>query len=127
MRYGSNLVAGLADTLSGAPIRAAVSIGWRRSIARWQLVGEKRRPEMSVSPPKARIVRDFNDPIVSSKIWMHLLPRGEIDTVFLTWTWQRVWWEVFGRGQLLLIVIERNEEPVAIAPLFCDGGMVFFV
>ncbi len=74
-----------------------------------------------------RIVRDFDEPSLGVVPWTRLLRRGDTDTVFLTWTWQRVWWEVFGRGQLLLVVAERQGEPVALAPLFCDGGMVFFV
>ena len=82
---------------------------------------------MTVFSATARVVCNFNDPAVASDRWTTLLRHGETDTVFLTWTWQRVWWEVFGRGQLLLVVVEREGEPIAITPLFRDGGMVFFV
>lgn len=30
-------------------------------------------------------------------------------------------------GQLMLILAERNGQPVALAPLFADSGMVYFV
>ena len=82
---------------------------------------------MAASTITTRVIRSFDDPALDSERWARLLCRGETDTVFLTWTWQRVWWEVFGRGQLLLVVVEREGNSVAIAPLFCDSGMVFFV
>ena len=53
--------------------------------------------------------------------------RSATDEIFQTIEWQRTWWETFGRGQLMLIVGERYGEPVALAPLFADCGMVFFV
>src|SRR5262245_18364060 len=74
-----------------------------------------------------KVLRRFDDPLLSFHWWSRLLSSGETDTVFLTWSWQRAWWDVFGRGQLLLAFVERNGEPVAVAPLFCDAGMVFFV
>jgi len=46
--------------------------------------------------------------------------------VFLTPWWQKAWWEIFGRGQLLLLGVFRRGELVGLAPLFADGGMVFF-
>ena len=82
---------------------------------------------MAASTLTTSVIRSFDDPALNSGRWNRLLCRGETDVVFLTWTWQRVWWEVFGRGQLLLVVVERDENLIAIAPLFCDCGMVFFV
>ena len=43
----------------------------------------------------------------------------------MTWQWQRNWWKHFGRGELLLIVVERDCETICIAPLFAEHGMVF--
>jgi CelD/BcsL family acetyltransferase involved in cellulose biosynthesis len=68
-------------------------------------------------------VRDEPGPF----LWQTLLERGQTNEVFLSWEWQSTWWESFGRGRLLLIIAELNEKPIAIAPLFADGGMVFFV
>ena len=69
----------------------------------------------------------FDDPIVAPARWQAALERGATDTVFLTPGWQRAWWESFGRGALLLWAIERDGQLRAIAPLFADCGMVFFV
>jgi len=43
-----------------------------------------------------------------------------------TLEWQRTWWSVFAKGTLLLLAAEREGETLAIAPFFCDEGMVFF-
>ncbi len=69
---------------------------------------------------------DSFDPDIVSK-WNELLPHGNTDAIFLTAQWQQTWWNVFGRGKLLIVVAQENEKPIAIAPLFADEGMVFFV
>ncbi len=74
-----------------------------------------------------RVVESFEDCAVGAARWQSVLERGETTEVFLTREWQSAWWECFGRGRLLLIVAERDQKPIAIAPLFADSGMVFFV
>ena len=76
---------------------------------------------------QTRILSGFDDPSFGREAWERLLHTGETDTVFLTWEWQRVWWEVFGRGELLLVVAERDGEVTALAPLYTDEGMIYFV
>jgi len=76
---------------------------------------------------RVQLFDDFADPALSRLDWRGLLASGDSDTVFLTWEWQRTWWEVFGRGKLLLVLAEQDGRAVACAPLFCDEGMVFFV
>ena len=72
------------------------------------------------------VVDGFDDPRVTAERWARTLRRGHTDVVFLTWHWQRAWWDAFGRGKLLLLTAEHEGELVAIAPLFIDSGMVFF-
>jgi CelD/BcsL family acetyltransferase involved in cellulose biosynthesis len=78
-------------------------------------------------PLTLRVASDFESLGITPDVWNDLLLRGETRTIFLTRWWQRTWWESFGRGDLLLILVERNGHPVLLAPLFCDQGMVFFV
>lgn len=59
--------------------------------------------------------------------WNRLLSEGGAKTVFLTWEWQKTWWDTFGRGDLLLLFAERNGRVEALAPFFLDGGMAFLV
>jgi CelD/BcsL family acetyltransferase involved in cellulose biosynthesis len=78
------------------------------------------------SAVRVRLLEGFSDPGVDPQRWQALLGRGPTNTVFLTWHYLNAWWECFGRGRLLLLAAERDGSLSAIAPLFCDGGMVFF-
>jgi CelD/BcsL family acetyltransferase involved in cellulose biosynthesis len=82
-------------------------------------------PPASPTGLRVRMVSTFDDPLVAPQLWNQLLARGQTDSVNLTWEWQRNWWNSFGRGQLLLLRVERNAQPVCIAPLFVDNGMAF--
>lgn len=74
---------------------------------------------------RARLLDGFDDPSLP-EVWHPLLHRSDSDVVFMTPEWQRAWWETFGRGRLLLILVERLDgEPVLLAPLFAEEGMVF--
>jgi CelD/BcsL family acetyltransferase involved in cellulose biosynthesis len=64
---------------------------------------------------------------IDPAVWDRTLATGPTDVVFLTWRWQRAWWDSYGRGRLLVLVARTEDEPVLIAPLFIDGGMVFLV
>jgi CelD/BcsL family acetyltransferase involved in cellulose biosynthesis len=74
-----------------------------------------------------RILDGFESPTFGRADWDRLVRTGGSDVVFVTWDWQRAWWESFPREQLLLIVAERGGRPVALAPLFAEEGMVYFV
>lgn len=76
---------------------------------------------------KTRIYGSFDDPMLGAEQWNLLVRVGDTDVIFLTWHMQRAWWETVGRGQLLLIAAERCGQIVAIAPLYAEHGMVFFV
>ena len=73
------------------------------------------------------LLSGFNDPKLPPEAWNALQCKGSGNTVFMTWQWQKTWWEIFGRGKLLLLLAVKNDQPVTIAPLFADGGMLFFV
>ncbi|GAG20244.1 unnamed protein product, partial [marine sediment metagenome] len=74
-----------------------------------------------------RILDGFEDPAFGPERWNALVKRSATNVVFLTWEWQRAWWEVFGRGRLLLILAQREGSGGVLAPLFIDGGMAFLV
>lgn len=60
------------------------------------------------------------------EVWARVLAASDTRSITQTLAWQRTWWSVYARGTLLLLAAERDGETVAIAPLFCDSGMVFF-
>ncbi len=51
--------------------------------------------------------------------WNDLLKQSAFDTLFLTWEWQRTWWEHLGEGDLFLITLRDDQGHLAgIAPLY---------
>lgn len=76
---------------------------------------------------KFRMLDGFHDASMTADIWNGLLDRGCSDVVFMSWHWQKAWWEAFGRGKLIILVAEQDGEPVAIAPLFAEHGMVYLI
>lgn len=77
--------------------------------------------------PTVFVAREFEDPRVAPERWHAALATGPANEVFLTPEYQRTWWRHFARGQLLLVGAEHDGRLLALAPLFCDAGMVFFV
>lgn len=67
----------------------------------------------------------FDDPTLPAR-WAAAFAASDMRAITQTLEWQRTWWSVYARGTLLLLAAERHGETVAIAPLFCDEGMVFF-
>jgi CelD/BcsL family acetyltransferase involved in cellulose biosynthesis len=52
--------------------------------------------------------------------WNALLQRSRFDTIFLTWGWQRTWWQRLGaqRGPLYILAAHEDERLVGILPLY---------
>jgi CelD/BcsL family acetyltransferase involved in cellulose biosynthesis len=50
-------------------------------------------------------------------VWNRLLEQSDQDVPFLTFEWFSSWWKSFGNGkQMLVLVLKKRDEPVAIAP-----------
>ncbi len=58
--------------------------------------------------------------------WDSLLRQSATNTLFLTWEWQKAWWEAFGAGKTLYLIALRDEDGdlVGIAPLFHQESQV---
>ena len=74
---------------------------------------------------RTRLLTGFDDPSFGAEEWSRLLPSGDTDAICLTREVQRTWWETLGHGRLLLIVAERGDRALALAPLFTSGGMIY--
>lgn len=74
-----------------------------------------------------RVVESFDDPSLGPDRWEALLDASGLDLVSSTWQWQRDWWEASRFTELLLVVAERDGEPIALAPFYADEGLVSFV
>lgn len=67
---------------------------------------------------RIRTVTTPEDFLALEPLWNDVLRRAAIDHPFLEYAWVRTWWECFGRGSRLnVLVVTADGEPVAIAPL----------
>jgi CelD/BcsL family acetyltransferase involved in cellulose biosynthesis len=56
-----------------------------------------------------------------SNAWNNLLENSANKNIFLTFDWLYAWWEYFGKGkELMMLVIKDKAEVVGIAPFFVD-------
>lgn len=63
-----------------------------------------------------------------SKEWTELLPRAYSDNVFLTPTWQNLWWTQFSKsGKLHLLAFRDREKLIGIAPLIEKNSSIYFL
>lgn len=61
----------------------------------------------------------WDDPAWLIPTWNHLLAQSTADTVFLTHEWLTAWWEAYGAGrELLLLLVLDGETLVGIVPLY---------
>jgi CelD/BcsL family acetyltransferase involved in cellulose biosynthesis len=79
------------------------------------------------APVCTRVLDGFDDSSFGAESWDHLLRTQSTSVIYLTRLYQRTWWETFHRGKLLLIVAERNGQPIALAPFYVESGMVYFL
>ncbi|MCH8346805.1 MAG: GNAT family N-acetyltransferase [Chloroflexi bacterium] len=62
------------------------------------------------------------------KEWEELLSSATVNSLFLTPYWQRIWWEAFGgEDQPLLLAFQDQGEPVGIAPMMRQDGVLSFL
>src|SRR6266516_1293181 len=71
---------------------------------------------------RADTVTDYTTFISMEGAWNRPVDECEIDHPFLTFDWIRSWWEAFGRGKRLhIVVVREGSEIIAIAPLMITG------
>jgi CelD/BcsL family acetyltransferase involved in cellulose biosynthesis len=84
-------------------------------------------PNQSLSAAvNVSVVEDIEDLAELADAWEQLLASSS-NSVFLTLAWQQEWWRAFGGERLLVVVATRDGQPCAIAPLFAEDQMLFFV
>lgn len=75
---------------------------------------------------RVEIVADYQSFLDLEPVWNRLIEEAGIDHPFLTHEWIRVWWECFGAGkQLNILVVKAGRATVAIAPLMLTHGWMY--
>jgi CelD/BcsL family acetyltransferase involved in cellulose biosynthesis len=80
-----------------------------------------------MSAIRTRILTGFDDLACSPDRWLTLLQQGPTKAVYLTWHWQRAWWETHGQGRLMLVAAECDGRAIALAPFYCFESGICFV
>jgi CelD/BcsL family acetyltransferase involved in cellulose biosynthesis len=58
--------------------------------------------------------------------WNRLVEEANIEHPFLTHEWVRTWWECFGAGKKLhVLVVKAGDRPIAIAPFMLSIGRMY--
>lgn len=102
----SSVREGLADGIT------ALSVTDRRAGAVW-----------SVEP-----ITDYQAFLDLEPLWNKLVDEANADHPFVRYEWVRAWWECFGAGQeLYILLVKADSEPVAIVPLMsCERRLCGF-
>ncbi|MBI4609204.1 MAG: GNAT family N-acetyltransferase [Candidatus Rokubacteria bacterium] len=86
--------------------------------------------DRSPATPAWRVetISDFNSFLDAEAAWNDVVEAAGIDHPFLSHEWVRTWWESFGAGkELHILVVKAGGEPVAIAPLMRSVGWMYGV
>ncbi len=80
------------------------------------------RPLPEVAPAHAEIrvetISDYQAFLDLEPVWNEVAEAAGLDHPFLEHTWVRTWWECFGAGSTLrILVLKAGDQTVAIAPL----------
>lgn len=95
------------------------------------LTGSDGAPAASVeravaAPLSVETVSDWHSFLDLEPVWNRLVEEAGIDHPFLKHEWVRAWWESFGAGKTLhILVVKAGEEAIAIAPLMVSAAYIY--
>ena len=84
------------------------------------LATEANVPEASGVHAEIRVqtVSDYQEFLDLEPVWNQIAEAAGLDHPFLEHAWIRTWWECFGAGSTLqILVLKTGDQPIAIAPL----------
>jgi len=83
-------------------------------------------PNPSAPVLRVETITDFKAFLDLRDIWDRLVDEAGVDHPFLSHDWVRIWWECFGKGkELHILVISDGEEPVALIPLMITSSRMY--
>jgi CelD/BcsL family acetyltransferase involved in cellulose biosynthesis len=86
--------------------------------------------EKATRPTEWRVdaITDYADFVALEAIWNALVERAGIDYPFLRHEWLRTWWDCFGAGKKLhVLLVWSRDELVGAAPLMLTHGRMYGV
>jgi CelD/BcsL family acetyltransferase involved in cellulose biosynthesis len=75
---------------------------------------------------RVEVVTTFHDFLALQSSWNALVDRAGIEHPFLRHEWIRTWWDCFGSGKRLhIVLVKSRDELVAIAPFMLTQGRIY--
>jgi len=76
------------------------------------------RPWSEHAEIRVETISDYQAFLDLEPVWNEVAEAAGLDHPFLEHTWVRTWWECFGAGSTLqILVLKAGDQPIAIAPL----------
>jgi len=76
--------------------------------------------------PQVRVISEFQEFLNLEPVWNDLVDRAGVTHPFLEHCWIRTWWECFGHGTLLhILVVSEGPRTLAIAPLIMSRTKMY--
>jgi CelD/BcsL family acetyltransferase involved in cellulose biosynthesis len=89
---------------------------------------------MRTAPPvpsrvcRVELVTDYNEFLALEGAWNHAVSQAGVLHPFLRHEWVRTWWDAFGAGRKLHVLVVRvDDEIAAIAPLMSESVVMYGV
>jgi len=80
-------------------------------------------PHLTVST-----ITDYRSFLALERVWNQVHEEAATKSPFLTHEWMRSWWDAFGKGrELHILLLKSGPDPVAIAPLMFNTGRMLGV
>lgn len=80
----------------------------------------------ALSELRVEAITDYQSFLALEPAWKALAERAGNDHPFLEFDWARAWWESFGGGKkLYVLVVKDGDQPVGIAPLLLSRQRMY--
>ena len=85
-------------------------------------------PPLSTGAVRAELVTDYTEFLALEAAWNDTISRAGVMHPFLRHEWVRTWWDAFGAGrELHVLVVRLDDEIAAIAPLMRESVVMYGV
>ncbi len=118
---GSRMAAMKVTNLFSSVIPAAKGSPKKKAAAIPAMTGPSKEKSVSTTGLGVETISDYPSFLGLESVWNRLVEEAGVDHPFLRHEWVRAWWESFGAGKTLhILVVKAGEEVIAIAPFMVN-------
>lgn len=117
---------GIPATGSPAPVVPAAQGSFGKKVLMMPAATVARVKPVVAPDLRVETISDYRSFVNLEGDWNRLVEEAGIDHPFLKHEWVRAWWDSFGKGKTLhILVVRAGEETVAIAPLMASRARMY--